>query len=143
MRADAMVPQRASVPAEHASILDYLLKMDPFDFERHVMTFFEDMGYPVGVTPKSNDGGVDGYVFHPDGPIVVQCKRYQPGNPVGGPEVLQLMGVILQKDAYRGYVVTTSSFTQAAINVAASCDRLVLVNGPDLVQWHVENRRMA
>ena len=138
MRADAMVPKRAEVPAEHALLSDHLCAMDPFDFERHVMTFFEHMGHPVGVTPQTNDGGFDGYVIHPDGLIVVQCKRYAPGNPVGSPEVQQLMGVILQKSASRGYVVTTSSFTRAALDAAATCDRLTLVGGAELVRWHSE-----
>jgi hypothetical protein len=141
MRADATVPERAVVPAEHAAILDHLIAMDPFAFERHVMTFFEDMGHAVGVTPKSNDGGFDGYVMHPDGPIVVQCKRYAPDNPVGGPDIQQLMGVVTQQQALGAYAVTTSRFTEAAKAAAASCDRIVLIDGPELVQWHVDHRR--
>lgn len=141
MRADAMVPERAEVPADQAAILEHLVAMDPFVFERHVMTFFEDMGHAVGVTPKSNDGGFDGYVLHPDGPIVVQCKRYTPGNPVGRPEVQQLMGVVMQKNAYRAYAVTTSGFTDGAKEAAASCGRMVLIDGPELVQWHVDQKR--
>ena len=141
MRADAAVPERAKVPAEHAAILDHLVAMDPFVFERHVMSFFEDMGHPVGVTPKTNDGGFDGYVVHPDGPIVVQCKRYAPDNPVGGPEVQQLMGVVTQQRALRAYAVTTSRYTEAAKTAAASCERILLIDGPELVQWHVEQKR--
>ena len=141
MRADATVPERAAVPAEHTAILDHLIAMDPFVFERHVMTFFQDMGHAVGVTPKSNDGGFDGYVMHPDGPIVVQCKRYAPDNPVGGPEIQQLMGVVTQQRALRAYAVTTSRFTDAAEKAAASCDRIVLIDGPELVQWNVERKR--
>lgn len=141
MRADATVPERAPVPAEHIAILEYLQTMDPFAFERHVMTFFEDMGHPVGVTAKTNDGGFDGYVLHPDGPILVQCKRYATGHPVGRPEVQQLMGVVMQQRAFRAYVVTTSGFTDNAIEAAATCDRLVLVDGTELVRWHVDEKR--
>jgi restriction system protein len=141
MRADAKVPERAEVPAEHTAILDHLVAMDPFVFERHVMSFFEDMGHAVGVTPKTNDGGFDGYVMHPDGPIVVQCKRYAPENPVGGPEIQQLMGVVTQQRALRAYAVTTSRFTQAAKTAAASCERILLIDGPELVQWHVAQKR--
>lgn len=141
MRADATVPEKTEVPSDHAAILDFLVAMDPFAFERHVMTFFEDLGHPVGVTAKSNDGGFDGYVMHPDGPIVVQCKRYAPGNAVGRPEVQQLMGVVMQKRAYRAYVVTTSGFTDGAIQAAASCDRMLLIDGPELVRWHVDRKR--
>lgn len=141
MRADATVPERAAVPPEHGALLEYLQEMDPFAFERHVMTFFEDMGHPVGVTAKANDGGFDGYVLHPDGPILVQCKRYATAHSVGRPEVQQLMGVIMQKKAYRAYVVTTSGYTDNALEAAASCDRLVLIDGAELVQWHVDKKR--
>ena len=141
MRADAMVPERAEVPSDHTAILEHLVAMDPFAFERHVMTFFEDMGHKVGVTPKSNDGGFDGYVLHPDGPIVVQCKRNAIDNPVGGPVIQQLMGVVTQQKAYRAYAVTTSRFTEAAVEAAATCDRMVLIDGPELVQWHVDQKR--
>jgi hypothetical protein len=141
MRADAALPQRAEVPSEHSAILNHLVSMDPFDFERHVMSFFEDMGHPAGVTPKTNDGGFDGYVVHPDGLVLVQCKRYAPGNHVGGPEVQQVMGVVQQNKAHRAYVVTTSGFTRGAISAAAASDQVILIDGPELVQWHVENQR--
>lgn len=141
MRADAMVPERADVPSDRTTILDHLLAMDPFAFERHVMTFFEDMGHEVGVTPKSNDGGFDGYVLHPDGPIVVQCKRNAIDNPVGAPVIQQLMGVVTQQRAHRAYAVTTSRFTEAAVQAAATCDRMVLIDGTELVQWHVDHKR--
>jgi restriction system protein len=141
MRADAAVPESAAVPSGHSDILRYLQEMDPFAFERHVMTFFEDMGYPVGVTAKANDGGFDGYVLHPDGPILVQCKRYASDNSVGRPEVQQLMGVIMQKQAYRAYVVTTSAYTQNAVDAAAACDRLTLIDGAELVRWHIDKKR--
>lgn len=141
MRADAALPQRAQVPAEHSAILDHLLSMDPFDFERHVMTFFEDMGHPVGVTPQTNDGGFDGYVVHPDGLVLVQCKRYTPGNNVGSPEVQQIMGVIQQNKARTAYVVTTSGFSRGAIEAAESSDQVILIDGPELILWHAENKR--
>ena len=40
------------------------------------------------VTPRSNDFGVDGCVFHLDGIIVVQCKRYASDNAVGRPPIM-------------------------------------------------------
>jgi HJR/Mrr/RecB family endonuclease len=136
LRADAQVPQRAEVPEEDAALLEYLVHMDPTAFERHVMTFFEKDGYPVGVTSRSNDFGVDGYVLHPDGLIIVQCKRYGPQNPVGRPEVQQFKGVIEEQHAYRGFLVSTSRFTREASQSAEKSNRVVLVDGDELVRWH-------
>ncbi len=142
MRADAMVPERAQVPSDCDEILAYLMEMDPVAFERHVMSFFEQDGHPTGLTARSNDFGVDGYVFHPDGVIVIQCKRNSTDNPVGRPIIQQFKGVIEEQRAFKGYVVTTSRFTDEAKESAAKSDRILLVDGNELVKWHREGRKM-
>ena len=142
MRADAMVPERAQVPNDCDEILAYLMEMDPVAFERHVMSFFESDGHPTGLTSRSNDFGVDGYVFHPDGVIVVQCKRNSADNPVGRPIIQQFKGVIEEQRAFKGYVVTTSRFTDEAKESAEKSDRILLVDGNELVKWHREGRKM-
>ncbi len=110
--------------------------MDPILFERHVMSFFEQCEYPTGLTARSNDFGVDGFVFHRDGVIIVQCKRYGTENPVGRPSIQQFKGVIEEQAALRGYFVTTSRFTDEAIESARKSDRVVLVDGAKLIEWH-------
>lgn len=142
MRADAMVPKRADVPDEAEVVLAFLMEMDPVDFERHVMSFFEAAGHPTGLTARSNDFGVDGYVFHPDGVVVVQCKRYRADKAVGRPDVQQFKGVIEEQRAFRGYFVTTSRFTAEAIESAGKSDRILLIDGSELVRWHKEGFRL-
>lgn len=141
MRADAMVPERAQVPNDTDAVLAFLMEMDPVAFERHVISFFEQDGHPTGLTARSNDFGVDGYVFHPDGVIVVQCKRYSADNSVGRPAIQQFKGVIEEQRAFKGYFVTTSRFTDEAKESAAKTDRILLVNGDELVKWHKEGRK--
>ncbi|MEY2724242.1 MAG: hypothetical protein RLZZ458_109 [Planctomycetota bacterium] len=136
MRTEAMTPARAEVPDDLRVLLEFLRKMDPVAFEQHVMSFFEQSGHPTGLTPRSNDFGVDGYVFHPEGLIVVQCKRYAEDHTVGRPAIQQFKGVIEEQKAFRGYVVTTSHFTTEARESAAQSDRIVLVDGESLCQWH-------
>ena len=136
MRADAMTPHRQPVPSEEGALLETLLQMDPVDFERHVMSLFAESGYSTGLTPQSNDFGVDGFVFHPDGLIVIQCKRYRPDHPVGRPAIQQFKGVIEEQKALRGYVVTTSRFTEEAIESAQQSPRIVLVDSSRLCDWH-------
>jgi len=138
MRADAMVPERAQVPDDVTALLAFLMQMNPVAFERHVMSFFEKTGYPTGLTARSNDFGVDGYVFHPDGIVVIQCKRYGPDNAVGRPAIQQFKGVIEEQRAFRGYFVTTSRFTGEAAESAAKSDRIRLIDGNELVRWHEE-----
>lgn len=138
MRADAMVPERTQVPDDAVALLTFLMQMDPIAFERHVMSFFEKSGYQTGLTARSNDFGVDGYVFHPDGIVIVQCKRYGEDNAVGRPAIQQFKGVIEEQRAFRGYFVTTSRFTNEAIESAAKSARIHLINGSELVRWHSE-----
>jgi restriction endonuclease Mrr len=100
------------------------------------MSFFEKQGHPVGLTARSNDFGVDGYVCHPDGLIVVQCKRNSEDNAVGRPIVQQFKGVIEEQKAYRGYIVTTSRFTEEARSSAEQNDRIRLIDWQELLVWH-------
>jgi len=111
--------------------------MDPFDFERHVMWLCEKRhGHPAGVTRKSRDKGFDGYVAHPDGLIIVQCKRYNADNAVGRPEIQQFKGVIEEQEAGRGCFVTTGRFTREAQESASQSNKVILVDGHELVGWH-------
>src|SRR6266481_856646 len=76
-------PKRFVMPEEEVARRQQLLSMDPFDFERHSMSFFQGAGFKTQVTPKSNDFGLDGWAMHPDGLIVVQCKRNSTENKAG------------------------------------------------------------
>ena len=138
---DAMVaspasPKHYDMPTEESELRQKLLTMDPFEFEQHVMSFFQHAGMLAWVTKKSNDAGVDGFAKHEQGLIVVQCKRFAEHNTVGRPVVQQFKGVIEENQAWRGYVVTTSSFTHEAKDSAGLNDRLVLVGMDELVVWH-------
>ena len=79
---------------------------------------------------------MDGFARHPEGLIVVQCKRNAPENPVGRPVVQQFKGVVEENGAWRGYIVTTSSFSEEAVESAAMNDRVRLVDLNALIQWH-------
>jgi len=136
MRSEPARPRRARMPAGDTKIRRTLMKMDPFDFEAHIVSFFERDGVRTWVTKKSNDLGVDGFVDFPDGLIVIQCKRYSLDNLVGAPAVQQFKGVIEENNAYRGYLVTTSWFSAPAQASAAKSNRIVLVDGDALVDWH-------
>lgn len=136
LQKDATVPRRSSLPEDYDLLLQQLRTMDPFLFERHVMSFFESMEHEVGVTPCSNDFGLDGYVLDPDGMIVVQCKRNAESNKVTRPTVQQFKGVIEEQNARIGYIVTTSTFTRDAVESAAKSDKIELVDYERLLAWH-------
>jgi HJR/Mrr/RecB family endonuclease len=136
MRERPVDPLRSETPVEEIALRKYLLVMDPFEFERHIVSFFEKSGLEACVTQKSNDLGADGFAVHSDGLIVVQCKRNSTDNKVGRPTVQQFKGVIEEHGALEGYLVTTSSFTEEAVQSAGLSDKVVLVDMDCLVRWH-------
>jgi HJR/Mrr/RecB family endonuclease len=136
MKAQPMDPTRFVMPVEEIALRQSLLSMDPYHFERHVMSFFAAAGHEAWATRKSNDFGTDGYAVLPDGYVVVQCKRNSTDNKVGRPTIQQFKGVIEEHGALRGYVVTTSTFTEEAAQSAKLSDKVVLVDMDCLVRWH-------
>lgn len=141
LRAELQVPQRAEVPEEENELRQALLQVDPGDFERHVMSFFQAEGLNCAVSPAGRDKGIDGWADHPQGLLVVQCKRYAEDHPVGRPMVQQLKGVVEETGAFRGYLVTTSRFSREAQKSAGQSPRIVLVDLDALVAWHQDGRR--
>ncbi|MCK1494444.1 restriction endonuclease [Bradyrhizobium sp. 180] len=138
MKEQPIDPTRFSVPPEDAALRAYLLGMDPFQFERHTMSFFNAAGFEAWATRKSNDFGVDGFAIHPEGLMIVQCKRSSADNKVGRPTIQQFKGVIEEQNPLRGYVVTTSTFTEEAMESAQLSEKLILIDMESLVGWHAE-----
>ncbi|HEY0550887.1 MAG TPA: restriction endonuclease [Verrucomicrobiae bacterium] len=136
MTAAPVPPQKQPLGGSECELRQKLLLLSPVEFERHVMAFFQDKGLFAWVTQQSNDAGVDGFARHPEGLIVVQCKRNAPDNPVGRPIVQQFKGVVEENMAWRGYVVTTSYFTGVAKESAEANQRLRLIDMGALARWH-------
>ena len=100
--------------------LSALLMMSPAEFEGAVAELFRALGYRnVTHIGGSGDLGVDLTAIDPNGlQVIVQCKRYGPGNKVGSPAVQSLMGAVVNHEAAHGFFVTTSEFTEPAKRLA-------------------------
>lgn len=129
-------PVSHPMPASERELRQSLLDIDPFKFEQHIMSFFVRSGLEAWQTRASNDFGADGFAKHNDGLIVVQCKRNSTENKVGSPTVQQFKGVIEDHGAFRGYIVTTSAFTENAKMSANMSDKVILVDMDTLARWH-------
>ena len=94
-----------------------LLNMSPGDFERLAKRILDESGFSdVVVTGQSGDGGIDGHgMFSFAGlvkfPISFQCKRYT--GSVGPGLVREFRGS-LGRQAERGLLITTATFTPSA-----------------------------
>jgi restriction system protein len=119
-------------------ITDILLSMSPYAFEKLAQRLLRECGFSdVEVTKKSGDGGIDGtgklringiFSFN----VAFQCKRYK--GAVGAPEIRDFRGS-LSTNIEKGVLITTGSFTRAALAEASSeGKRLIdLMDGEELI----------
>jgi restriction system protein len=98
-----------------------LLALNSVEFEHLVRRLFEEIGMKSWVTQASRDEGVDGVAVNEDplvgGLCVIQAKRYK--NVIGVEAVHALAGVMNDKSATKGILVTTSWFGKASRDFVA------------------------
>jgi restriction system protein len=113
--------------------------LKPREFEAFTAQLLVKLGYvDVELGKGSKDGGVDvtAVLQHSLGVerIIVQCKQFAIENKVGEPTVKQLLAEVGLRDAARGLLITTSSFTSGARTlIAAHRYRLSSIDGNDLI----------
>lgn len=125
-----------------------LAEMDWEEFEHLVRQVFEwefsDKGGEVNVTQSSRDGGVDAIVFDPDpirgGKIIIQAKRYTNTVPVSA--VRDLYGTIINEDANKGILITTSDYGPDSYKFAQG-KPITLLNGGHLLYLMEKHGRNA
>lgn len=128
-------------------LLDQIKGSPPEFFERLVVDLLlllgyggsrEDAGRTVG---KSGDGGVDGIINEdPLGldTVCIQAKRWE--GTVGRPVVQAFAGSLEGFRAKKGVLITTSSFSQDALNFVRSIEkRIVLIDGRRLTKLMVQH----
>jgi len=130
-----------------ADLLQKVMSMSPDFFEKLVLDLLLNMGYGgrnkemAIVTPTSHDNGIDGII--PEDAlgldkIYIQAKRYT-NNPVQKPEIQKFIGALDEQKATKGVFITTSSFTQGAIETAAKASKkIVLIDGQKLADYMIE-----
>lgn len=111
-----------------------LLDLKPVEFEHLVRELFEAMGMKSWVTQASLDDGVDAVVVNEDpitaGLCVIQAKRWS--RVVGLEAVNALAGVMDDKHAAKGILVTTSWVGGASRDFAARNGRMTIIEGCQL-----------
>jgi len=95
-------------------------------FENYILSIFLNGGYSAQLTPASHDYGADIILNYKLYVIAVQCKYYSA--PVGISAVQQIAAAQNYYHADATVVVTNSSFTQQAIQLADS-NHVVLIDG--------------
>jgi restriction system protein len=106
-----------------------LIEMTPTEFEHLVRQLFEAIGMKSWVTQASKDDGVDAVAVNEDpfmgGHCIIQAKRYR--SAVGVEPVRALAGVMDDKHATTGILVTTSWVTKDGHDFAQRHGRIRLI----------------
>lgn len=124
------------------SLLKATREASPAFFEQLIVELLLSMGYggtaenagrAIG---RTGDNGVDGVINQdPLGvdQIYIQAKRYAADNVVGPADIRDFFGALSIQKAQKGIFVTTSRFTQSAIQTAQALgSRIVLIDGEKL-----------
>ena len=131
------------------SILESIYSNDPFFFEKLVVDLLLKMGYgefreDAGFrTPATNDEGLDGIINQDKlglDKIGIQAKRYDESHKISRPALQSFAGALLGKGLNRGVFITTSSFTNNAIDFVENQSNLTitLIDGEELASLMIE-----
>jgi restriction system protein len=96
----------------------------PTDFEAACATALERVGWKVRRTGRSGDQGVDLIAERAGRTVVLQCKLYS--GPVGNSAVQQVFAGKAFEDAHVAVVVSNSTYTRSACDLAAKNGVLLL-----------------
>jgi restriction system protein len=138
----ALSELRQTVAAE---LIEMLAQVSPQYFETIVLDLLHRMGYgsnreDLKRVGRVGDGGIDGVISLDRlglEKVYVQAKRWQ--GAVGRPEVQAFYGALAGQRANKGVVLTTSTFTQQAVEFARSVERVVLVDGEKLAGLMIDH----
>lgn len=130
-----------------SDLLEKVKQCNPNFFERLVVELlvnmgyggsFEDAGKAIG---KSGDEGIDGIIKEDKlglDAIYIQAKRWS--NPVSRPDIQKFAGALLGKKAKKGVFITTSMFSESAIEYARNIEnKIILIDGEQLTKYMVDN----
>ena len=106
---------------------------DPTKFEEFCADLYRKMNYTVKVTPRVNDGGYDLILHKNTEKSIVECKCFALRHGVGRPLIQKLVGANQQAQADRMIFITTSYFTDEAIEFAKEVS-VELINGENLMK---------
>lgn len=117
-------------------------------FERLVVELLVAMGYGGSIQDagkavgKSGDGGIDGVIKEDKlglDVVVIQAKKWTT-KTIGRPDVQSFAGSMEGYRASKGVFITTSTFSQPAIDYVTQIQRkIVLVDGPTLASLMVDH----
>jgi restriction system protein len=109
----------------------FTTNMNPSEFEAFCAEQIQKAGWDARITQASRDQGVDVIAGKGDLRVVLQCKLYS--NPVGNKAVQEIVAGRAHERANYGAVVTNTTYTTPAEELAAT-NGILLLHYSDLPQ---------
>ncbi|MEN8904528.1 MAG: restriction endonuclease [Clostridiales bacterium] len=110
-----------------------IYKNKPTDFEKYIADLYRMLGYSAKVTKAVGDCGKDVILKKNSKKFVVEVKLYSRKNSIGRPMIQKLHSAFIDEKADGGIFVTTSYFTNAAIDFAKN-KKIELIDGKKLAE---------
>ena len=138
---------RISRETLRSELLDSLHTLTPAGFERFVGKFLEKLGYGEStVVGRSGDDGID-VIINQDAlgleKVYVQAKKWKQQIPVKSPDIQRFSGSLHYQGAVKGVFVTTSRFTEDALEMVKGYSRtsqnIQLIDGNKLAELMIDN----
>jgi restriction system protein len=128
-------------------LIEHIKNSPPKFFESLVVDLLVAMGYGGSrkdagqAVGQVGDGGIDGIIKEDKlglDTIYLQAKRWE--GTVGSPVVQGFVGALIGKKARKGVFITTSNFSQQALNYANGTEnlKLILIDGEQLAQLMID-----
>lgn len=129
-----------------SDLLEKIMCCSPAFFEQLVVELIVKMGYGGNIKEarevigKTGDGGIDGVIKQDRlglDKIYIQAKRWS--DNVGRPSIQAFVGALVGVQAKKGIYITTSKFTEQAIQYVQNLEhKVVLINGTQLAEYMIE-----
>ena len=114
--------------------LDFSQIKNGYEFEKYVAKLYEKLGYRIEqITKKSGDQGADVVAYNGNEKYVIQAKFYNHSS-VGNSAVQEIAAAIGMYKADKGIVVTNSTYTPQAIQLAKA-NNIELVDGKKIEEF--------
>lgn len=108
------------------------------EFEELVALMFNNLGYKATLTPPTRDGGYDLNITRKDElgeiNIIAEVKKYSIENKIGLATVRGLLGVVINSNAHKGILVTSSYVSQEANRLAENHPQIEIINRDSLIE---------
>lgn len=129
-------------------LMEQVLKMNAYDFEKLVIDLLGKMGYNPDevdrnsfVTKRSGDEGLDGIIKVDKlgfDTIGVQAKLWDTSSTIGRPEIQRFAGALGGAAIKNGVFVTTAKFSKQAHEYSHPSAKIILIDGNLLMKLMIQ-----